>query len=345
VPVPPKAAAPQNHPGRKTRASRRSPKNPPMQQPVRVKPFNWDTAEIEALVREALREDVGAGDRTVAATVPANASARARILAKQELVVAGLPLAQRVFRTLDGGIEFEAKIAEGERAAAGAQLARIEGRAAAILTGERTALNFLSHLSGVATLTRRFVEAIAGTRARIHDTRKTTPLLRALEKYAVRMGGGANHRFGLFDAILIKENHIALAGGVMEAIRRARYYAAAYEPNTREMTAYESFAPPPVGGELPIQVEVRSEIELRTAVLAGAESVLLDNVTPEEAGRLTAIVRRERAGCAVEVSGGVTLANVRAYAEAGVDFIAVGALTHSAPAADVSLLVEEGRGE
>ena len=280
----------------------------------------------------------------MAATVPEVARARARILAKQELVVAGLPLAQRVFRTLDGGVRFEATIAEGERAAAGAQLARIEGRAATILTGERTALNFLSHLCGVATLTRRFVEAIVGTQARIRDTRKTTPLLRALEKYAVRMGGGANHRFGLFDAILIKENYIALAGGVAEALRRAREQAKQEAGQPREMTAYESFAPPNAGG-FPLQIEVRNEAELREALETGAVSVLLDNVTPEEAGRLTAIVQTENPGCTVEVSGGVTLANVRAYAEAGVDFIAVGALTHSAPAADVSLLVEEERRE
>ncbi len=280
----------------------------------------------------------------MAATVPEVARARARILAKQELVVAGLPLAQRVFRALDGGIEFEAKIEEGAKAAAGAEIAWIEGRAETILTGERTALNFLSHLSGVATLTRRFVEAIVGTQARIRDTGKTTPLLRALEKYAVRMGGGANHRFGLFDTILIRENYIALAGGVAEALRRAREQAKQEAGQPREMTAYESFAPPNAGG-FPLQIEVRNEAELREALETGAVSVLLDNVAPEEAGRLTAIVRQERAGCAVEVSGGVTLANVRAYAEAGVDFIAVGALTHSAPAADVSLLVEEGRGE
>jgi len=306
--------------------------------------FNWDSEEICSLIATTLNEDVGAGDRTVAATVPEVARARARILAKQELVVAGLPLAQRVFRALDGGVRFEATIAEGERAAAGAQLARIEGRAATILTGERTALNFLSHLCGVATLTRRFVEAIVGTQARIRDTRKTTPQLQALEKYAVRMGGGANHGFGLFDAILIKENYIALAGGVAEALRRAREQAKQEAGQPREMTAYESFAPPNAGG-FPLQIEVRNEAELREALETGAVSVLLDNVAPEEAGRLTAIVRQERAGCAVEVSGGVTLANMRAYAQAGVDFIAVGALTHSAPAADVSLLVEEGRGE
>jgi len=310
-----------------------------MQKPARVQLFNWEAREIHALVREALQEDMGAGDRTTAATVPAGATARARIVAKQELVVAGLPLAGNVFRALDGAVKFEGKPEEGAKAEAGVVLAELEGRATAILISERTALNFLSHLCGVATLTRRFVEAIAGTRAQIRDTRKTTPLLRALEKYAIRMGGGTNHRFGLFDAILIKENHIALAGGVTESLRRAREHAGKVAREPREMTAYESFAPPEAS-EIPIQIEVRNEVELREALAAGAESVLLDNVTVEEAARLTAIVRRERAGCTVEVSGGVTLANVRAYAEAGVDYIAVGALTHSAPAADVSLLVE-----
>jgi len=290
-------------------------------------------------VREALQEDIGAGDLTAVAIVPASARARARIVAKQGLVVAGLPLAGNVFRVLDDGVRFEAKVEECARAEAGAVLAEVEGRAKAIVTGERTALNFLSHLCGVATLTRRFVGAIAGTRAQIRDTRKTTPLLRALEKYAVRMGGGTNHRFGLFDAILIKENHIALAGGVTEALRRAREHVRRLSREPREITAYESFAPP---AEREIQIEVRNEAELREALAAGAESVLLDNLTPLEAGRLTAIVRRERAGCTVEVSGGVTLENVRAYAEAGVDYIAVGALTHSAPAADVSLLIETG---
>jgi len=308
-----------------------------MQKPARVQPFNWEAREIHALVREALQEDMGAGDRTTAATVPAGATARARIVAKQGLVVAGLPLAAKVFRALNGAARFDAKFEEGARAEAGVVLAELEGRATAILTGERTALNFLSHLCGVATLTRRFVEVIAGTRAQIRDTRKTTPLLRVLEKYAVRMGGGTNHRFGLFDAILIKENHIALAGGVTEALHRAREHARKIVREPREMTAYESFAPP---AEHEIQIEVRNEAELLEALAAGAESVLLDNVTPKEAGRLTVMVRRERAGCTVEVSGGVTLANVRAYAEAGVDYIAVGALTHSAPAADVSLLIE-----
>jgi nicotinate-nucleotide pyrophosphorylase (carboxylating) len=298
---------------------------------VSLAALDWDAPEMAALVRAALEEDLGTGDRTVVAILPAEAAARARIVAKQELVLAGLPLAERVFRALDPAARIEASFAEGETVPAGAVVAQIEGRARAILSAERTALNFLGRLSGIATLTRRFVQAIEGTPARIRDTRKTTPLLRRLEKYAVRAGGGANHRFGLFDAVLIKENHIRLAGSLAEALRRAR---AAEAPET---TAYESFAP---GGRVAVQVEVRNDAELAEALAAGAESVLLDNLFPMDAARLMALARRERPGVVIEVSGRVNLANVRAYAEAGADFIAVGALTHSAPAADLSLLVE-----
>lgn len=294
---------------------------------------------VLTLVRAALEEDLGpAGDITTNSIVPPGAKARARLVARQEAVLAGLPLAERTFLALDPGVQFQARYAEGDLAAAGEDVARISGPARAILTGERTALNFLAHLSGIATLTRRFVEAIAGTKTRIRDTRKTTPLLRRLEKYAVRTGGGSNHRFGLFDAVLIKENHIALAGSLTEALERARHRAAALaQPlEARELTAYEAFRPP----EVPIQVEVRNEAELREALAAGADAVLLDNVPPGIARQLIQIVRTERPGCVVEISGGVSLANVRAYAEAGADFIAIGALTHSAPAADFSLLVE-----
>jgi nicotinate-nucleotide pyrophosphorylase (carboxylating) len=295
---------------------------------------NWDAPEIAALIRAALEEDIGTGDITCAAIVPADTRASAQIIAKHELVLAGLPLAERVFRLLDAGVRFEAKHTEGAVLPGGDIVARIEGRAAAILTAERTALNFLAHLSGIATLTRRFVEAIAGTKARLRDTRKTTPLLRRLEKYAVAAGGGCNHRLGLYDALLVKENHIAVAGGVAEAIRRARQSTAG-----RETTAYESFRPTPV------QIEVRNEAELREALAARAESVLLDNFAPVEAARLIEIARREHPECVIEVSGGVKLSNVRAYAEAGADFISVGALTHSAVAADLSLLVEPRRVE
>jgi len=296
--------------------------------------MNWEAPEIAALVRAALEEDIGAGDITCAAIVPAKCAAIAKLVAKQELVLAGLPLAERVFRALDANLQWDAKQTDSAAVSAGAIIAQLEGQAAAILTAERTALNFLGHLSGIATLTRRFVEAIAGTKARIRDTRKTTPLLRRLEKYAVAVGGGSNHRMGLYDAFLIKENHIAIAGGIAAAVRRAREFASG-----RETTAYEAFRP------MPIQVEVRNEAELHEALGAKVESVLLDNLTPADAARMIAIARRERPDCVIEISGGVKLSNVRAFAEAGADFISAGALTHSAAAADFSLLVEARRVE
>ena len=315
--------------------------------------MNWDAPEIAALVRAALHEDIRAGDATAQALVPPTATARARIIAKQEVIVAGLPLAAQVFRALDAAIAFTARQHEGAALRKGDLLAEISGSAAAILSGERTALNFLAHLCGIATQTRRFVEALAGTRTRIRDTRKTTPLLRALEKYAVRTGGGTNHRFGLYDAILIKENHIAMAGGVKPAMDRAHAFAARTSPAAREMTAYEAYRSPgndPAGaardsGVLPIQIEVRNEEELREALHCGAEAVLLDNQTTVEAARLVSIARGIRPDCVIEISGGITLANAHAYAEAGADFLSSGALTHSAPAADLSLLVETHSGE
>lgn len=311
--------------------------------------MNWDSPEIAALLRAALDEDLGfgrtarPGDLTSLATVPADAAARARILARQDAVVAGLPLAIRVFRALDPQLTLLAEAQDGARVQSGDTLLRIAGSARAILAGERVALNFLARLSGIATLTRKFVDAVAGTQARIRDTRKTTPLHRALEKYAVRCGGGSNHRFGLFDAMLIKENHIAAAGGVRQALRRAKEHVASLEPTTAHTTAYESFAPEPSAGAaaaLPVQIEVRNEAELREALAAGADFLLLDNQTPESARSLMALARRESPRCVVEISGGVTLANVRAFAAAAPDFISIGALTHSAPAADFSLLVE-----
>lgn len=287
--------------------------------------FDWDTPEIGSLVRAALDEDVGTGDVTTAATVDESARARARLVAKQEMILAGLPLFERVFRRLDPAVTCAAHFAEGARVPSGAAVAELEGTARAILTGERTALNFLAHLSGVATLAARYAEELAGSATQLRDTRKTTPLLRRLEKYAVRAGGGTNHRFGLWDAVLIKENHIAAAGGIAKAVRQAREAAAA--------------------GRLAVEIEVRNEEELHQALAAGPDEVLLDNLSPAEAARLTAIVRRERPGCRVELSGGMTLENLSEYAQAGADFISVGALTHSAPAADFSLLVEWARVE
>jgi nicotinate-nucleotide pyrophosphorylase (carboxylating) len=284
--------------------------------------FDCNSETIASLVQQALAEDIGAGDVTTRATVPEKALGQARVLAREGLVCAGLPLAEKIFRALDAEMRVEFFLADGQRASAGQALFRLEGRARAILTGERTALNFLAHLSGIATLTAAFVSKLAGTKARIRDTRKTTPLLRALEKYAVRMGGGVNHRIGLYDAILLKENHIALAGGVPRAVEMARAGSAA----------------------LPLQVEVRNAAELGEALAAGADSVLLDNMPVEAASLCVSLARELRPQCIVEISGGITLANARAYALTGADYLSSGLLTHSAPAANLSLLVENVSG-
>ncbi len=277
-------------------------------------------AAFLALARAALAEDMGRGDVTSLVTIPPGARARARFVAREGLVVSGLGAALAVFHEASGGeARFSALVEEGERVEAGVALAVVEGGARPILAAERVALNLVMRLSGVATLTSRYVEAVGGTGARVTDTRKTTPGLRILEKAAVRAGGGTNHRAGLDDGILIKDNHLALAGGVAEAVRRAREGA----PHL-----------------LKVEVEVENLEDLREALQAGADVILLDNMAPDEVGSSVELVRRESPGTVVEVSGGVNLATVRALAEAGPDLISVGALTHSAPAADVSLEVE-----
>jgi nicotinate-nucleotide pyrophosphorylase (carboxylating) len=273
-----------------------------------------DISQLEPVVQRALNEDVGTGDVTTLATVPAGARARARITQKQPGVVFGIDAAELAFAALDRDVRFVRQAPEGEWRDGGPVL-EIEGSAAALLTAERTALNLLARLSGVATLTARYVEAVRGTRARILDTRKTTPGLRALEKAAVVAGGGANHRFGLFDAILIKENHAAAAGGVGEAVLKAR-----------------AAAP-----EVPLEVECRTAGEVDEALAAGAPRLLLDNMSP---ALLREIVARVGGRAALEASGGVTLETIRDVADTGVHFISVGALTHSAPALDLSLLLE-----
>jgi nicotinate-nucleotide pyrophosphorylase (carboxylating) len=305
--------------------------------------MDWNSPYIDDLVRRALDEDIGAEDATTAATIPALASARAHILARQTLVCAGLPIAEKIFRAVDPEMRVTYPHNDGSFVEPGAQIVQIKGNARAILTGERTALNFLARLCGIATLTRRFVEQLAGTRTRIRDTRKTTPGLRALEKYAVKTGGGANHRFGLYDAILLKENHIALAGGIKAALDKAHTYVSPKAPPPRAASAYDAAGldPEVVGpGPLPVQIEVRDPKELKEALGAGAEAVLLDNMTPERAAECVAIARGIRAECVIEISGGITLENARAYAQAGADFLSSGMLTHSAPAANLSLLVD-----
>jgi nicotinate-nucleotide pyrophosphorylase (carboxylating) len=304
--------------------------------------MDWHSKEIEGLIRRAVDEDVGAGDATSLATVSPNAIGQARILARAQLVCAGLPIVERVFHVLDPTMKIKPLVTDGELVEKNQEMMRLQGFARAVLTGERAALNFLSHLSGIATLTRRFVEQLIGTKAKIRDTRKTTPGLRMIEKYAVRMGGGTNHRFGLYDAMLLKENHIALAGGVIAALDKAHAYAS-MQVVQREISAYETADSPAsarLSTSLPVQIEVKDELELREALAAGAESVLLDNMTPEGARSCIELARSLRSDCVIEISGGITLENARAYAETGADFLSSGALTHSAPAADLSLLVD-----
>jgi nicotinate-nucleotide pyrophosphorylase (carboxylating) len=275
--------------------------------------------EILRVARHALTEDIGRGDATSLSTVPEDALARGRFLAKERLDVSGLEAARAVFFASDERVRFEAFAEEGDRVEAGAVIAAIEGNARSILAAERVALNLLMRLSGVATLTNKYVEAISGTGASITDTRKTTPGLRVLEKAAVRAGGGTNHRSGLDDGILIKDNHLAIAGGVSEAVRRAK-------ENSPHL--------------LKVEVEVENMDELEEAFEAKADAVLLDNMSPEEVGRCVDAAREKAPGMLVEISGGVNLGTVRAYAESGPDLISVGALTHSALAADVSLEIE-----
>ena len=271
--------------------------------------------DVRELVRRALDEDGIDRDLTTLATVPEEAGARGILLAKEDLVVSGLDVCGLVFDAVDPRSRLLPSVAEGASARRGDVLGRVEGPARALLQAERVALNFLQRLCGVATLTRRFVDAVAGTRTKIRDTRKTTPLLRALQKRAVVAGGGVSHRAGLHDAILVKDNHVRLAGSVAEATRRAVAAAAGR----------------------PVEVEVERIAQIEEALQAGATLLLLDNFTPQDVRAAMAVVAGR---VPVEVSGGVTLATVRAYAEAGPDLIAVGALTHSAPGADISLEVE-----
>ncbi len=256
-------------------------------------------------------------------------------------------MAEKVFQALDPEVRVTFPHNDGSFVEPGAEIVQIKGNARAVLSGERTALNFLAHLCGVATLTRRFVEQLAGTRTRIRDTRKTTPGLRALEKYAVKAGGGNNHRFGLYDAILLKENHIALAGGIKEALDKAHTYVSPRTPPPRAASAYDAAGldPEVVGpGPLPVQIEVRNQREMLEALGAGAEAVLLDNMPVERTVECVKMARGMRPECVIEISGGITLDNARAYADTGADFLSSGMLTHSAPAANLSLLVDSIEG-
>ena len=281
-----------------------------------------DPDYIYEAVERALMEDLGRGDITSRSTIRTLARGTGSFLAKQDLVLAGIEIADAVFAWFDVGMQIQSTANDGEEINAGKVFARVSGDAQALLAAERTALNFLQHLSGIATKTKTFVDTIAGTGAYIVDTRKTVPGLRTLEKYAVTCGGGRNHRMGLDDGVLIKDNHIALAGGIAEAVSRARET---------------------VGHLHKIEVETASIEQVHQALKANADIIMLDNMTPEQVQACVAVVKASASDerrALTEASGGITLDNVRAYAEAGVDLISIGAITHSAPAVDISFKIK-----
>lgn len=275
--------------------------------------------QIDGLIRMALQEDIGSGDRTTAALIAPDQAGSARVIAKQGLVVAGTEPFLRVFQLLDGLVRVAHLVPDGTALDAGACVAELQAPYAALLSGERTALNFLQRLSGIATLTRAYVDTVARYPARVLDTRKTTPGWRVLEKAAVRAGGGRNHRMGLFDAVLIKENHVEAAGGITAAVARAR----------------TACAPHAV-----VEVEARSLDEFREALAAGPDMILLDNMSCEQ---MRQAVQESGGRVPLEASGNIDLGSIERVAATGIDYISVGALTHSAPAADVSMLIQHVR--
>jgi nicotinate-nucleotide pyrophosphorylase (carboxylating) len=282
---------------------------------MRTVPFQpLDPALYREIVRRALAEDLGWGDVTTEAIVPSELRARGIILAKSSCVIAGLDVAAEAFSQLDPGCGFERKRKDGDRCEPNDIVAEVRGHAASMLTAERTALNFLQRLSGIATLTRRFVDASGGT-ITVLDTRKTTPTLRALEKYAVRAGNGTNHRAGLDDGVLIKDNHVRLAGGVAEAVKRMK----------------------DADPEMPIEVEAQSLEQVDAAIAAGADIILVDNLPIDV---IREAVKRVKGRAKIELSGGVTLDRIPELATTGANYVSVGALTHSAPAADLSFELE-----
>lgn len=280
-------------------------------------PFNFlyfpDMDDIKDLIVNALREDIGPGDITTESLIAADVSGKAEIIAKESFILAGSDVARVVFKLVDPATSVTANQDDGQELPSGTVIATISGSLASLLTAERVALNLLQRLSGIATLTREYVKKIEGTKARILDTRKTTPGLRALEKYAVRVGGGKNHRFGLFDGILIKDNHIAAVGSINEAVKRARAKA----PHT-----------------LRIEVETENIEQVREAISAGADIIMLDNMDIKTMREAVKLINGK---ALIEASGGINHNNVRQAAETGVDFISVGAITHSARAMDISM--------
>jgi len=275
---------------------------------------------IEEIIKNALLEDVGEGDHTTLSTVPADAVKHARMIAKQNGIICGTEIAAKVFTTIEPSLTVEILRRDGESVVAGDVILRVSGKAQSILTGERTALNFIQRMSGIATKTHFLVQKTAGTKAQLLDTRKTTPLLRELEKYAVKCGGGSNHRFGLFDMVLIKDNHVDFAGGIKAAILTANDYLEKH------------------GKRLEIEIEVRNFDELQEALQTGnIHRIMLDNFTPEKIRTALAMIDGKYP---VEASGGITEENIRQYAETGVDYISVGALTHHIKSLDISLLAD-----
>jgi nicotinate-nucleotide pyrophosphorylase (carboxylating) len=268
---------------------------------------------IMSLVRMAIDEDIGSGDLTSEALFPPSRKGTARILAKEDLIASGLSVCAGVFEKLDPGCRFQALIQEGDRARKGKILAKVSGTLRSLLAGERTALNFLRHLCGVATETNRYVDQLKNTGCILLDTRKTTPGMRSLEKAAVRAGGGTNHRFGLYDGVLIKDNHIATAGSISRAVQRARRR---------------------VGPMVKIEVEAATLVHVRQALSSGADMILLDNMSTSQVAKAVALVHGR---IPLEASGNMNLASIRHYAKLGVNYISVGALTHSAKAADISM--------
>ena len=272
--------------------------------------------QLKKIIENALSEDLGPGDVTTEATIPAESTSTAAMVAKQHLVLAGLEVARAVFQHLDPDIQFTFFAKDGDTLHAGTELARLSGNTRALLSGERVALNLLQHMSGIATLTAHYVEKIKGTKARVLDTRKTLPGLRQLEKYAVRMGGGTNHRFGLYDGVLIKDNHIKASQGIIKAVEHAR-------KNAHHL--------------LSIEVETRTLDEVLEALAVGADVIMLDNMPID---MMREAVKQVAGRVSLEASGNISLETIRAIAETGVDFISVGALTHSAPAADISMKIK-----
>ena len=280
----------------------------------------FENSEILASIGGFLNEDIGRGDITTQATVSPEVRGHGKFLAKENLIVCGIEVAEAVFLHLDPeSPEIETTVGEGDEVEAGTVFASLKGYSDVLLAGERVALNLLQRMCGVATLTRQYVKAVEGTNAQIIDTRKTTPGLRMLEKYAVTVGGGKNHRFGLDDGVLIKDNHVALAGGITEAVTMAKLK---------------------VGHLHKIEIEISNWAQLREAILAGADIILLDNQTPEEAEKLVEMARQLNPNVLLEASGGMDLDRVRSFAEAGVDLISVGKLTHSAKAVDISFKIQ-----